>query len=143
MCGSVTAAETVPLPPIMDIVKPGPEVSVEHARFSGKWSGIWDNGCPLTIVVENIDYLGHGRIVLAQGTWPWDGKGKNPNYPFWNRLQARFIQEKMSFQRAGSSVFYEVYINDKDGTMRVNRTDTRSDSRNATYLNSAKLTKIE
>lgn len=143
MCGSVSAAETVPLPPVMDIVKPGPDVSVEYAKFSGKWSGSWDNNCPVTIVVETVNNLGRAQIVFAQGTWPWNGKGSNPNRPFWKRLQAQFVEDKMSFQREESSLLYEAYINVKDGTMRVNRTDTRTSSRSAGYLNSAKLTKTE
>ena len=144
MCGSVSAAEIAPLPPDIDIVKPNSDVSVEHAKFSGKWSGSWDNGCPVIIVVENIDNLGRAKIVFAQGTWPWIGRGKNPNYPLWRRLPANFIADKMSFQRAGSSLLYEAYINEKDGTMRVNRTDTRPEYRgNTTQLHSAKLNKTE
>jgi len=144
MCGSVSAAETVPLPPNIDIVKPNSDVSVAHARFSGNWSGSWDNGCPVIIVVENIDNLGRAKIVFAQGTWPWIGKGKNPNYPFWRRLQAQFVSDKMSFRRAGSSLLYEAYINEKDGTMRVNRTDTRPEyGRDTSQLHSAKLNKTE
>ena len=143
VCGSVIAAETVPLPPVIDVAKPGPDVPDEQAKFSGEWSGKWDNGCPLVIVVENIDNLGRAKIVFAQGTWPWNGSAKNPNYPYWNRLQASFISNKMTFQRAENKLFYESYISDKDGTMIVNRTDTRSDSRNAVYLNSAKLTKTK
>ena len=143
VCGSVSAAETVPLPPVVDVVKPGPEVSAEYAKFSGEWSGKWDNGCPLVIVVESIDNLGRAKIVLAQGSWPWNGKGKNPNNPFWLRLPAHFLSDKMMFERTKHSLYYESYISDKDGTMIVNRTDTRSDSRNAVYLNSAKLTKTK
>lgn len=143
VCGSVSAAETVPLPPVIDVVKPGPDVPVEQAKFSGEWSGKWDNGCPLVIVVENIDYLGRAKIVFAQGTWPSNGSAKNPNHPFWKRLQASFISNKMTFQRDENKLFYELYISDKDGTMIVNRTDTRSNSTNASYLNSAKLTNIK
>lgn len=146
MCGSTSAAETVPLPAVYDVVKPNPDVSVEHAKFSGKWSGSWDNGCALIIVVETIDNLGHARIVFAQGTWPvtLNHKGKNPNHSFWTRLAANFIADKMSFQREGSSLLYEAYINEKDGTMRVNRTDARPEyGRNTGHLNSAKLNKTE
>lgn len=143
VCGSVSAAEIVPLPPVMDVVKPGPEVSAEYAKFSGEWSGKWDNGCPLVIVVENIDNLGRAKIVFAQGIWPWTGNGKNPNNSFWLRLQAHFLADKMLFERTKHSLYYESYISDKDGTMIINRTDTRSDSRNASYLNSAKLTKTK
>jgi len=142
MCGSASAAEIVPLPPVIDIVKPNSGVSVEPARFSGKWSGMWDNGCPVIIVVENVDYLGHGIVVFAQGTWPWNGRGKNPSSPFWKRLQAQFIAEKMSFKRVGNfgdPIFYEAYIHAQDGTMRVNRTDTYGQ----TSQNLAKLTKTE
>jgi len=139
-CGPVLAAESVPLPPNVDIVKPGSDVSPEHAMFSGKWSGSWDNNCQVVIVVESIDNLGRARIIFAQEAWPWTGKGPSPNHPLSERLEARFVSNTMSFRRDAGKLLYEAYLNTADGTLRVNRTNIGN---KYNKLNAAKLTKSE
>jgi hypothetical protein len=74
----VAAQSTVPLPTNVRIVKPGPEVPVEQAAFSGKWFGIWNESGEKRygkrdhiLIVERIDVNpSRVRVVYAWGPRP-------------------------------------------------------------------------
>ena len=137
---NVSKRERVPLPPDVLIVQPEEGTPAEYAEFIGKWSGKWNNDCPLTIIVEEVNKLGNATIVFAQGSWPWFGKGRSPNHPLWERLRAQFLGSKLVFSRANRSLLFDALIVDNSGSMRVSRTDTR---RKNYYIVIAKLTKVE
>ena len=64
----------VPLPEVINIVAPGPDVPPEIAAFSGRWKGDWDKVVDYILIVEQITQT-EARVISAWGDGPeWKTK---------------------------------------------------------------------
>ena len=76
---------SVPMPPDLSIVPPGPDVDPALARFSGLWgNGAWGGILPTALAVERVDRDGAAAVVYAIGACPQFGMAAN-----WRRQSAR------------------------------------------------------
>ena len=58
-----------PTPPDLRVVPPPPGVSQEHARFSGRWVGKWDEQLEHVLIVELEVPAGPATEVIAVYSW--------------------------------------------------------------------------
>lgn len=62
------AQNTAPLPPNIEIVKPGLAIPESQAAFVGKWEGSWDGRLETRLVVERvIPGANQAEIIYAWG----------------------------------------------------------------------------
>ena len=89
-------SNVVPLPPNINIVPPGANVSADLAKLSGKWVGTisisaadgknWGGTAPHVLIVEKIDEVGVITVIYARGDF--ESLKWYPTKPFWARYKA-------------------------------------------------------
>lgn len=88
------AQETVPLPPNIEIVKPGLAVPESQAAFVGKWEGSWDGRMQARLVVERVlPGYNKAEIIYAWGRY-------GAVFPDFRRYQASFDGTTLKFDTA-------------------------------------------
>ena len=76
-----------PMPPDLRIVPPPPGVSQEHARFSGRWAGKWDDQLEHILIVEIEVPTGSATEVVA--VYSWGAGTLGVGLPGWSRVRGR------------------------------------------------------
>lgn len=82
----------VALPPKINVVPPGKDLSPKIAAFLGRWEGVWDFiDMPVVLIVESISSA-TANVIYCTGKSKW---GNRPDY---SRRKAKvFSEEKIEF----------------------------------------------
>ena len=83
---------SIPMPPDLHIVSPGPDVGPALARYSGAWgNGAWGGIAPAALAVERVDADGAAAVVYAFGACP-----QYELEAIWARQSARIVDGRLS-----------------------------------------------
>lgn len=89
---------SVPLPPNIEIVKPGPEVPAGQAAFVGKWEGTWDGRLEARLVVERILPGGKAEVIYGWGRFL-------DVFPDFRRAEASFDGTTLKFDTSAATKY--------------------------------------
>ena len=92
------AADPLPLPPMppdLRVVPPPSSVPREHARYSGRWVGKWDEQLEHVLVVELQVQNEHATEVVAVYSWGIS-MALGVGAPGWSRVRGRIQDGALS-----------------------------------------------
>jgi len=103
-----------PMPPDLRVVPPPVGVSQEHARFSGRWVGKWDEQLEHVLIVELEVPSGPATEVIA--VYSWGGGSLGVGLPGWSRVRGRIEGRalRLELTRVQAAA---VYTMQTDGTL--------------------------
>jgi hypothetical protein len=113
-CAADPFSPTAPLPSDLRVVPPPSGVSAEHARYSGRWVGKWDEQLEHVLIVELEVPSGATTEVIAVYSW---GSGTlGVGLPGWSRVRGRIENGALMLDltRVQATV---VYTMQADGTL--------------------------
>ena len=94
-------ADAAPLPATINIVAPGPNVSADLAKLSGKWVGTlsissasgqsWGATTQHVLIVEKIDEVGVITVIYARADFP--SLSWYPTKAYWARYKASWGED--------------------------------------------------
>ena len=101
------------MPPDLRIVPPPAGVSQEHARFSGRWVGKWDDQLEHILIVEIEVPAGLATEVVA--VYSWGAGALGVGLPGWSRVRGRIEGRslRIDLPRVQATVVYSMQ---PDGT---------------------------
>lgn len=103
-----------PMPPDLRVVPPPPGVPPEHARFSGRWVGKWDEQLEHILIVELEVPAGPITEVIA--VYSWGAGSLGVGLAGWSRVRGR-IQDgamRLELTRVQAAAIYTMQA---DGTL--------------------------
>ena len=97
-----------PMPPDLRIVPPPSGVSQEHARFSGRWVGKWDDQLEHILIVELEVPAGQATEVVA--VYSWGAGALGVGLPGWSRVRGRIEGQslRLDLPRVQATVVYSM-----------------------------------
>jgi hypothetical protein len=97
-----------PMPPDLRIVPPPAGVSPEHARFSGRWVGKWDDQLEHILIVEIEVPAGQATEVVA--VYSWGAGALGVGLPGWSRVRGRIEGPSLRIEltRVQATVVYSM-----------------------------------
>src|SRR5215470_3143476 len=103
-----------PTPPDLRVVPPPPGVPQDHARFSGRWVGKWDEQLEHILIVELEVPAGPATEVTA--VYSWGGGSLGVGLPGWSRVRGRIEGRAMRLELTRVQAA-AVYTMQTDGTL--------------------------
>jgi len=103
-----------PMPPDLRVVPPPAGVPSEHARFSGRWVGKWDEQLEHILIVELEVPAGPATEVIA--VYSWGSGSLGVGLPGWSRVRGRIENGalRLDLTRVQATV---VYTMQPDGSL--------------------------
>jgi hypothetical protein len=103
-----------PMPPDLRVVPPPAGVPQDHARFSGRWVGKWDDQLEHILIVELEVPAGPSTEVIA--VYAWGAGSLGVGLPGWSRVRGRIEGGalKLELTRVQATV---VYTMQPDGSL--------------------------
>jgi hypothetical protein len=104
-----------PLPADVRVVPPGPGVPREHARYSGRWIGRWDDQLDHVLVIELAAESGGATEIVAVYAWGV-APGLGVGHPGWQRVRGRILDGalRLDLTRVQATA---LYVMQPDGTL--------------------------
>jgi hypothetical protein len=103
-----------PMPPDLRVVPPPPGVPPEHARFSGRWVGKWDEQLEHILIVELEVPAGPITEVIA--VYSWGAGSLGVGLAGWSRVRGRIEDGAMRLELTRVQAA-AVYTMQADGTL--------------------------
>jgi hypothetical protein len=103
-----------PMPPDLRVVPPPAGVPPEHARFSGRWVGKWDDQLDHVLIVELE--VPAGAITEVIAVYSWGSGSLGVGLPGWSRVRGRIESGalRLELTRVQATALYTIQ---PDGTL--------------------------